>query len=247
MNLERNSINVLHETFLKTLAGLDTGEYEKVLTDEEYKIRKYMINSPILAAAEQFKNALIEAESIKFKLETKEEEIKEIKRNLKAKVDELSEYKLRISINENKAENSLKEAEEKNKKLSQSIDELKANFIKKEEEHIKTIDAMQQEIDTHENEIRELKKKIPKKTGPESPSIMVQKPNMTLSDSPFLVQEVIILKLSVQMYPFHSENTYKYFQSVIRIVNTSKNFLKPKTTENIIFHNHFFKKYGINI
>lgn len=127
------------------------------------------------------------------KLETKEDEIKEIKRNLKLKVDELSECKLRININENKAENSLKEAEEKGKKLVLSIDELKASFIKKEEEHIKTIDAMQQEIDTHENEIRELKKKIPKKTGTESgPSMMVQKPSATLTDSPFLLQEVLI-------------------------------------------------------
>lgn len=97
-------------------------------------------------------------------------------------------------MNENKAENALKEAEEKSKKLSQSIDELKANFIKKEEEHIKTIEVMQQEIETHENEIRDLKKKIPKKSGPDSPGVQsILKPNVTLTDSPYLIQEVEFL------------------------------------------------------
>ena len=52
---------------------------------------------------------------------------------------------------------------------------------------------MQQEIETHENEIRELKKKIPKKAGPESPGVKtILKPNITLTDSPFLIQEVKI-------------------------------------------------------
>lgn len=45
---------------------------------------------------------MIEAENLKFKLEDKEEEIKELKKNLKLKVDELSEQKLRISIVEKK-------------------------------------------------------------------------------------------------------------------------------------------------
>ena len=85
-----------------------------------------------MLAADQFKNSLLEAESIKTKLESKEDEIKEIKRGLKLKVDELSEYKLRISLNESKAEATLKESEEKNKKLVQSIDEIKATYLKNE-------------------------------------------------------------------------------------------------------------------
>lgn len=206
----RNSIQELNQTFMQIITGLDTGEYEKVLTDEEHKLRKYMINSPLVLAAEQFKQALIETESIRYKLETKEDEIKEIKRNLKVKLDELSEYKLRVNLNENKSETALREAEENRKKLVQSIDELKASFIKKEEEHIKTIDAMQQELDSHENEIRELKKKVPKKIAnetspaPQSPfspqQQQQQQPNFktnnimtSFNDSPYLIQEVNII------------------------------------------------------
>jgi dynactin 1 len=207
----RNSIQELNQTFMQIITGLDTGEYEKVLTDEEYKLRKYMINSPLVLAAEQFKQALIETESIRYKLETKEDEIKEIKRNLKVKLDELSEYKLRVNLNENKSETALREAEENRKKLVQSIDELKASFIKKEEEHIKTIDAMQQELDSHENEIRELKKKVPKKIAnetspaPQSPFSPQQQQQQqqsnfktnnimtSFNDSPYLIQEVNII------------------------------------------------------
>jgi hypothetical protein len=40
----------------------------------------------VIKAAEKFKNTLNEAEAIKYKLETKEEEIKELKKNYKLKV-----------------------------------------------------------------------------------------------------------------------------------------------------------------
>jgi aconitate hydratase 2/2-methylisocitrate dehydratase len=69
-----------------------------------------------------------------------------------------------LSMLKNTREGAAFKPEEESKRGPMKfIDELKANFIKKEEEHIKTIEVMQQEIETHENEIRELKKKIPKK------------------------------------------------------------------------------------
>lgn len=50
------------------------------------KIKKYQINCPILKSAEEHKNTLIEAENIKYKLEAKDEEVKELKKSLKLKV-----------------------------------------------------------------------------------------------------------------------------------------------------------------
>jgi hypothetical protein len=92
----------------KVVSGLENGEYEKELTEEQFKVKKYfifqififsknlfinhfkmkkyMIDSPVLKSAEQFKNIVVEAESIRFKLESKEEEIREIKKMLKQKV-----------------------------------------------------------------------------------------------------------------------------------------------------------------
>ena len=34
----RNSINLLHETLATTISGLESGEYEKELNEEEYKV-----------------------------------------------------------------------------------------------------------------------------------------------------------------------------------------------------------------
>ena len=44
------------------------------------------MNCPVLKRAEDYKNTLIEAENIKYKLEAKDEEIKELKKSLKLKV-----------------------------------------------------------------------------------------------------------------------------------------------------------------
>lgn len=83
----RNSINELHGTLKETLSGLEAGLYEKELNEEEFKLQKYQVNAPVNLASEVFKNSLLEAESIKYKLESKDDEIKEIKRGHKLKVE----------------------------------------------------------------------------------------------------------------------------------------------------------------
>lgn len=210
----RNTINELHETLKFTISGLSTAIYEKELNDDEYKVQKYLVNSPATLASENFKSSLLEAESIKFKLESKEDEIKEIKRSLKLKVDELSEYKLRISISENKADNALNESEEKNKKLVLSIEEIKTGHSKSEKQQTETIEAMQQEIDNYENEIKELKKKIPKKNPfansasfeamqgrslPNSPIISHAYTASPLADSSMFAQEIKLVRTMNKM------------------------------------------------
>lgn len=113
------------------------------------------MNCPILKSAESYKNTLIEAENIKYKLEAKDDEIKELKKTLKLKVklsilflfvfnllicwlliisihwksDDLSEQKLRISLVEKKGETQIKELDELNKRLTQ---EYKDDTTKKE-------------------------------------------------------------------------------------------------------------------
>ena len=83
-------------------------------------------------ASDNYKKSLFEAENLKYKLESKEDEIKELKKHLKLKIDELSEHKVRIGLSEKKTEMALKEMDEKGKKHQQTIDELKAAILKKE-------------------------------------------------------------------------------------------------------------------
>lgn len=47
-------------------------------------------------------------------------------------MQEFDEYKLRIDLNRSKVESALKESEEKNKKLAQTFEELKATHLKNE-------------------------------------------------------------------------------------------------------------------
>jgi dynactin 1 len=128
----RNSVKQINASFAKLATSLESGEFESRLSEDEFKIKKYQVNCPIVKCAEDYKNSLIEAENIKYKLEAKEEEIRELKRNLKLKVDELSEQKLRISLIEKKNETHIKEFDEKNKQLAKTIEGLKEELQKKE-------------------------------------------------------------------------------------------------------------------
>lgn len=120
----------------------------------------FKTNAPILLAAESFKNTLIEAETLKYKLEGKDEEIKELKKHLKFKNDELSETKVRFTLMEKKYEVNSKESEEKIEKLQASLDEFKEAKDKFEKEHADTLEALQQEVDTLQTEKRDLKDKL---------------------------------------------------------------------------------------
>jgi hypothetical protein len=75
---------------------------------------------------------LADTENFKYKLEGKEEELKESKRFLKTKIDELSEVRVRIGLLEKKNELAHNEFVEKEKKFLQTLDELKTNSMKKE-------------------------------------------------------------------------------------------------------------------
>jgi dynactin 1 len=69
---------------------------------------------------------------LKYKLEEKEEEIRDLKKHLKLKVEELSEQKVRASLVEKKAEEGQTALEEKNKKFVESIEEMKLTASRKE-------------------------------------------------------------------------------------------------------------------
>ena len=128
----RSSISSVEKIVNLILNNLANGDFEVEISDDEYRIKKHYLNSPILHASDNYKKSLFEAENLKYKLESKEDEIKELKKHLKLKIDELSEHKVRIGLSEKKTEMALKEMDEKGKKHQQTIDELKAAILKKE-------------------------------------------------------------------------------------------------------------------
>jgi dynactin 1 len=158
----KNALQQINSCLTQTAASLENGEFEKELSDEEFNIKKYLINSPMQKAADEFKMALADAENIRQRLEKKDDELKELKKTLKTKSDELSEQKLRINIVEKKFETQLKEYEEKNVKLTKAIEEIESAHAKKDKQSSDIIETLQQEVDSLSNERRDLKEKMRK-------------------------------------------------------------------------------------
>lgn len=87
--------------------------------------------NPIEQLGDQLKNTLHESESIRGRLELKDEELIELKKLIKLKHDELSELNIRLSLNEKKIENLQRELDEKTNKHKQALEEGRIDAQKK--------------------------------------------------------------------------------------------------------------------
>jgi dynactin 1 len=117
----------MHETVSTLITirnSLETGSYDSPINDQNSK-------QSILLIAEQLKTSMNESDSIRGRLELKDEELLDFKKLIKIKHDELSELNIRLSLNEKKIENLQKELEEKDNKYKQILEELKIDGQKK--------------------------------------------------------------------------------------------------------------------
>lgn len=103
---------------------------------------------------------MTDAEGLGVKLEDRETVIKELKRSLKIKGEELSEANVRLSLLEKKLDTSTKDADERVEKIQTKLDENLALLKKKEKEFEETMDALQADIDQLEAEKAELKQRM---------------------------------------------------------------------------------------
>ncbi|XP_055342736.1 dynactin subunit 1-like [Paramacrobiotus metropolitanus] len=94
-----------------------------------------MPKHPLKVRAETLKKALADAEALKSRLATKDEEIIELKKNLRSKVEEISEYRLRRDMTERKLETASKTEEEKLSKLQVQILDLTSKLHKVQNEY----------------------------------------------------------------------------------------------------------------
>jgi dynactin 1 len=120
-------MNSMHET-VSTLTNisnsLETGSYDSPFNEQNTK-------QSINLIAEQLKTSMNEFDSIRGRLELKEEELIDLKKLIKLKHDELSELNIRLSLNEKKIENLQKELEEKDNKYKQLLEETRIDGQKK--------------------------------------------------------------------------------------------------------------------
>uniref|UniRef100_A0A8C1ME20 Dynactin subunit 1 n=1 Tax=Cyprinus carpio TaxID=7962 RepID=A0A8C1ME20_CYPCA len=148
----RQSCAALIASMNKMATAMQEGEY-----DAE---RPQRPRPPVEIRAAAVRAEMTDAEGLGNKLEDRETVIKELKKSLKIKVEELSEASVRLSLLEKKLDTSTKDADERVEKIQTKLDEALTLLKKKEKEFEETMDALQADIDQLEAEKAELKQRI---------------------------------------------------------------------------------------
>ncbi|KAM6959647.1 dynactin subunit 1-like isoform 6-T6 [Tautogolabrus adspersus] len=148
----RQSCSSLIAAMNKLATAMQEGEYDAD--------RPQGKTPPVEIRASTVRAEMTDAEGLGVKLEDRETVIKELKRSLKIKGEELSEANVRLSLLEKKLDTSTKDADERVEKIQTKLDENLALLKKKEKEFEETMDALQADIDQLEAEKAELKQRI---------------------------------------------------------------------------------------
>ncbi|XP_029310303.1 dynactin subunit 1-like isoform X2 [Cottoperca gobio] len=148
----RQSCSSVISTMNKMATAMQEGEY-----DADKPQGKTL---PVDVRASNVRAEMTDAEGLGVKLEDRETVIKEVKKSLKIKGEELSEANVRLSLLEKKLDTSTKDADERVEKIQTKLDENLALLKKKEKEFEETMDALQADIDQLEAEKAELKQRI---------------------------------------------------------------------------------------
>ncbi|XP_050299895.1 dynactin subunit 1 isoform X2 [Anthonomus grandis grandis] len=184
---------------------LQDNEAQFILSKEEKPI------PPITTRAETVKKELEQTKTLTSKLENKESDIKELKKLIKEKQEQLSEMTIRKELAEKKLGNVNNDYKLTIEKLQRKLEEAHNYYKKKEKEFEETLDHLQTDIDSLENEKGEMKEKMKLLTkkaqmetslnknlpGSAFPSMQSSLgPNLpaVVKDSPMLVQEIETLR-----------------------------------------------------
>ncbi|XP_049823261.1 dynactin subunit 1 isoform X2 [Aethina tumida] len=135
------------------------------LQDNEYEISTANKNEekptpPIHTRAETVKKELEQTKTLTSKLENKESDIKELKKLVKEKQEQLTQMTIRKELAEKKLGNVNKDYELKIEMLQRKLEEAHNNYKKKEKEFEETLDHLQTDIDSLEMERGEMKEKL---------------------------------------------------------------------------------------
>uniref|UniRef100_A0A8C7J281 Dynactin subunit 1 n=1 Tax=Oncorhynchus kisutch TaxID=8019 RepID=A0A8C7J281_ONCKI len=115
---------------------------------------------PVELRATALRAEITDAEGLGMKLEDRDTVIKELKKSLKFKGEELSEASVRLSLLEKKLDSSSRDADERVEKIQTQLDETQTLLKKKEKEFEETMDALQADIDQLESEKADLKQRL---------------------------------------------------------------------------------------
>ncbi|XP_077334630.1 LOW QUALITY PROTEIN: dynactin subunit 1-like [Lithobates pipiens] len=149
----RQSCNNLIATMNKMATAMQEGEYDAEKPQSKSP-------PPVEQRSAALRAEITDAEGLGLKLEDRETVIKEVKKSLKIKGEELSEANVRLSLLEKKLDSASKEADDRVEKIQTKLEETQALLKKKEKEFEETMDALQADIDQLEAEKAELRQRL---------------------------------------------------------------------------------------
>ncbi|CAH2987621.1 unnamed protein product [Chilo suppressalis] len=115
---------------------------------------------PVVIRAQLVKKQLDETKTLTIKLENKEADIKELRKALKAKQEELSEMQIRRELGERKLTAAARDSELRAEQLQRRLEDAQNQLKRKEKEFEETMDHLQQDIDSLESERGALRDKL---------------------------------------------------------------------------------------
>uniref|UniRef100_A0A3P9IYP1 Dynactin subunit 1 n=1 Tax=Oryzias latipes TaxID=8090 RepID=A0A3P9IYP1_ORYLA len=204
----RQSCNIVIATMNKMATAMQEGEYDS----EKPQMKN---PPPVELQAAALRAEITDAEGLGLKLEDRETAIKELKKSLKIKGEELSEASVRLSLLEKKLDSSSKDADERVEKIQTRLDETQALLKKKEKDFEETMDTLQADIDQLESEKAELKQRFNSQSkmstdlgggGPTGAVSMVMgttggspvSAGLQVIDSPLLTQQIEAQRLCIK-------------------------------------------------
>ncbi|TRY59963.1 hypothetical protein DNTS_012426, partial [Danionella cerebrum] len=177
----RQSCSVVIATMNKMATAMQEGEFDSERQQNEI--------SPVDLRAAALRAEITDAEGLGLKLEDRETVIKELKKSLKIKGEELSEASVRLSLLEKKLDSASKDADERVEKIQTLQDETQALLKKKEKP-------------TGGGESRaQAENRQPIKDelgGPERKPRMCVAAGMQVIDSPLLTQQIDAQRFSIK-------------------------------------------------
>ncbi|XP_038070773.1 dynactin subunit 1-like [Patiria miniata] len=137
----------------KISQAVQEGEYDSNVPMDK-------IQPPIARRAAKVKSEICDSEGLGHKLELKDSELKDLKRQLKLKQEEVSANAVRLGLVEKKLENASRDGDDKVRKVERELAQQQEALKKKEREFEDTLDHMQSDIDALEREKQELKQRL---------------------------------------------------------------------------------------
>ncbi|CAH2062374.1 unnamed protein product, partial [Iphiclides podalirius] len=153
----RHALNAVSADVNKLAAFVQDNEYD-MMSLTNVQVEKPV--PPVVLRAQLVKKQLEETKTLTIKLENKEADIKELKKALKAKHEELSEMQIRRELGERKLSSAAHASELRAQQLQRRLDDALNQLKRKEKEFEETLDHLQQDIDSLEMERVTLRDKL---------------------------------------------------------------------------------------